>query len=243
MGTLIRHFLPRSIRALSRSMIATAFPALLVRGACRPTRHHPGRRRAVLTAVPLTPIAATTEIEDADAEDAAHLTQALVAGVRLAVDDLTSGHATSVHSPPTEVPMSRKKKKPRSPRPRRPPATPAAPPIEKVLDDTTAHFTCSHGVVDDFLYQLDEEIDELKMDIDFNQVALEIWQGRTGRGEAIAAALADYLAERKRNLANLASLRERFAALLSDDAHEHIDPVEPWRQLIHQRLFPDPPAS
>ena len=81
------------------------------------------------------------------------------------------------------------------------------------------------------------------MGIDFNQVALEIWQGRAGPAETVAAALTDYLGERRRNLAALTGLRTRFADLAAENVHDHLDPFAPWRDFIRRRLFPDPPTS
>ena len=76
-----------------------------------------------------------------------------------------------------------------------------------------------------------------------NQVAPEIWQGRAGRAETVAAALTDYLAQRRRNLAALTGLRPRFADLAAENVHDHLGPFAPWCDFIRRRLLPDPPTS
>lgn len=137
--------------------------------------------------------------------------------------------------------MSRKKK-PRA-RPERRPARPEpAPSTDTVVDNTTAAFTSSHRVAKDFLLYCDEELERMDMNLDFGSVAREIWAGRPGRGPAIVEALAEYLSACKRHHDAILAVRSRFAALVNDHVDEHVDPIEPCRDLIRRRLFTPPGA-
>lgn len=224
-------------------MIAATLPAPLVRRPRFPAGHRPRAVPAVLAAVQVSSVAPTADVEDAKALATAHLPQAPHMVVGGPKDDLTLGHPPSVHGGPAMAKKTSRKKRKASPRRPIAPPAPAGDNVDAVVSDTAARFTCTHEVVADFLHQLDNEIEDLEMDIDFNQVALEIWQGRAGRAGTVTAALTDYLGERRRNLAALTALRTRFADLAAEDVHEHLDPVEPWRDFIRRRLFPDPPTS
>lgn len=138
--------------------------------------------------------------------------------------------------------MSRKNKHASSQRRPRPPSPKPEPTTDNVLDDTVAAFTCSHGVVEDFRLYCEEELERMDMNIDFGQVAREIWATRPGRAATITAALADYISICERHREALRALRPRFAALFDENIHEHVDPVEPWRDLIRLRLY-TPPES
>jgi hypothetical protein len=111
-----------------------------------------------------------------------------------------------------------------------------------VVQDTAAVFTCSTEIADDFAAQCESRREELEIDLAFNQVACEIWAGRLGRSQDLADALSALAAERQRHLDAIAELGRRLAALAADEAlaHQHLDPVEEYRELVRQRLFPDP---
>jgi hypothetical protein len=108
--------------------------------------------------------------------------------------------------------MSRKKKRSAVPRPK-PPVPRGQRSDMEVAIDTAAQFTCSHKVVDDFLYQCDDDLEQMAMRIDLAQVASEIWDGRPAHGVTIRELLADYIAVCHRQQQALEPLRARFVAL------------------------------
>lgn len=115
--------------------------------------------------------------------------------------------------------------------------------FDDVASDTAAVFTCSRSTAEDFAGQCADRLEELDADIQFNQVAAEIWSGRPGRAGELAAALAALCTERERQRDAMTALCDRFEALARDEAFdEHLDPVAQWREFIRQRLFPDPPS-
>ena len=67
-----------------------------------------------------------------------------------------------------------------------------------------------------------------------------MWAGRPGRARDLAQTLAEFVIERERETAALTVLRQRFAALAADELfHEHLDPVEQWRDFLRSTILPD----
>jgi hypothetical protein len=116
--------------------------------------------------------------------------------------------------------------------------------FDEVAEDTAAVFTCSEKIVDDFSGQCARGLEELETDLQFAQIAHEIWQGRSGRAQELAEALAALHAEHERRREALTALHARFEALAADSSwHEHLDPVEQWRDFVRKRLFPVEPPT
>jgi len=137
--------------------------------------------------------------------------------------------------------MSRRKKRSRAQR--QPRHVPTKQLEDDVVRDTAAVFTCSSRTAADFASQCNSLREDLACDIAFNRVAHEIWTGRPGRAEELAAALDAFLAERQRHEAALAELSRRFATLADESIHEHLDPPEAYRDLVRQRVFEGLPAT
>jgi len=110
-----------------------------------------------------------------------------------------------------------------------------------VILDTAATFTCSVHTAEDFAYQCDRVCEGVQTDIDFNRLAHEFWAPHAaGPGKELAEALAAFLAERERHAAAVVALKSRFERLAAEEStHEHLDPVERYRELVRLRLFPD----
>jgi hypothetical protein len=201
------------------------------------------RRAARLIAVELPVIAEPAQVEDDAADAAALLAQAvldLLVPVHLSPRVSWTEPAPSLHCVTRRSQeMSRRKKR------RRPHHRPLQ--VERsrqlqddVVQDTAARFTCSTKTAADFAAQCLSRREDLDCDIIFNRLAHEIWVGRPGRAEELAAALADLLAERHRHDAALAALGQRFRALAQEERHEHLAPPEDYRALVRQRVFEDP---
>jgi hypothetical protein len=116
---------------------------------------------------------------------------------------------------------------------------------DDLIVDTAATFTCSFETAHDFACQCSRTIDELETDVVFNRLAYEIWSGHPERMPELTAALADCLAERERHLTQLHQLEERFNAIATTDVHNHLEPIEDYRKLVRERIFPDvtPPSD
>lgn len=113
-----------------------------------------------------------------------------------------------------------------------------------VIFDTAAVFTCAHEISEDFAGQCEQVQNEVEADLKFTALACEIWANRSGLAKQLTDTLADFAAERARHAAVLAALEKRFGALGADASFdEHLDPVEPYRELVRQRIFPDHPTT
>jgi hypothetical protein len=108
-----------------------------------------------------------------------------------------------------------------------------------LVEDTAAIFTCSWETAADFASQCDSAIDAIECDLTYHHLAHEIWSAKPGALE-LTAVLADYQSELGRHIAVLRQLQARFASMCTETApHEHLDPIEKYRELVRQRLFPE----
>ena len=110
---------------------------------------------------------------------------------------------------------------------------------EDVVQDTAARFTCAAETADDFAYQCAHAQEALDIDLLFNRLALEIWKEHPAHAEALVAALEELLAERLRHRQTLQRLEQRLQGLADDPSfHIHLEPIEPYRELVRSRVFP-----
>jgi len=113
-----------------------------------------------------------------------------------------------------------------------------------VVQDTAARFTCAAETADDFAYQCTHAQEELDLDLLVHRLALEIWRDHPDRAPALLDALEELLAERLRHREMLERIGQRLQTLADDPAfHIHLEPLEPYRDLVRSRLFPQPPAK
>ena len=132
--------------------------------------------------------------------------------------------------------MSRRKGRPPGPRkPRQRPPTQAER-TQRLIDRTLATFTCATEITHDFLHQCVDELESLDCQIDYNQLAIQMWDGRKGHAAELTTALSEYLAARERHHAVLTGLRQRLTELLATPNHEHLDPAS-WRDAVSQRVL------
>ena len=141
--------------------------------------------------------------------------------------------------------MARKNKPPRShPQQRRRREQREAERQNNVVQDTAARFTCAAETADDFAYQCTHAQEELDLDLLVHRLALEIWREHPDRAPALLTALEELLAERLRHRAALERIGHHLQALADDPAsHIHLEPLERYRKLVRNRLFPEPPAN
>lgn len=83
--------------------------------------------------------------------------------------------------------------------------------------------------------------EDLEDDLRFNRLAHEVWAGKPGRAEELAAAIANLQAERERHLEALVKIGKSFAKPGGENIHGHLD--VPDHAYVRSHLFPDPPHS
>ena len=132
--------------------------------------------------------------------------------------------------------MTRKKKKPNRAERQKRQENRAKTETEDLVYDTAGVFTCAFELANDFAWQCDNNIEDLESDTLFNQIAIEIWRDHTGPMKELPQVLTDLLAERDRHRAALSDLEVRFKTLADMNHHEHLEPIETYRQLVRERL-------
>ncbi len=108
--------------------------------------------------------------------------------------------------------------------------------FQALVEDTTATYTCSHEMAVDLLWQAEHALEEVEGDLFFNQLALDVWRGHGEKAPELIRALIDLMTERQRHQAALSSLKVRFETLQETDVHEHLEPEEPFYELVRERM-------
>lgn len=106
-----------------------------------------------------------------------------------------------------------------------------------LVHDTAAVYTCSYEIAHDYASQCRKNKEEFEIDVVFTNVAHEIWAGRSGKGQQIADTLAKLLAARRKYLATITELLPRFEGLMDPTNHEHLEPIERYRQQVKSGLL------
>ena len=116
--------------------------------------------------------------------------------------------------------------------------------LDEFVRDTAAVFTCDVETAEDCACECERRLEDLDSDLNYRRVAHDIWKGRSGRAEALAAAMAELISENERHRHAIAELFRRFELLAKQaDSHEHIDAPEHYFELVQSRLFATPAES
>ena len=122
---------------------------------------------------------------------------------------------------------------------------------DNVVKDSAATLSCAAETAGDLAYQCTHQQEELDFDLPFLRLALEIWQESPLAPPSLLAALDELLTAQLRHRETLIRIAQHLEQLAADPAlHIHLDPIERYRELVRQRLFPqlpegtaDPPLS
>jgi hypothetical protein len=115
----------------------------------------------------------------------------------------------------------------------------AASQIVAEIRETAERFTCTSEVALTFAEQCAERLDETAYDLEQSRVALEIWAAaRTSDNvKKVVELLSELAAEHERHLRTMASLGARLDEYAARDIHEHLEPIQPFAELVYRRLF------
>jgi hypothetical protein len=115
---------------------------------------------------------------------------------------------------------------------------------DDVVKDSTATLTCAAETAGAFAFQCTHQQEELDLDLPFLNLALEIWRASPSVPPSLLTALDALLAEEMRHHETLHRIAQQLEQLAADPAlHIHLDPIDPYRELVKRRLFPEPPAD
>ena len=109
-----------------------------------------------------------------------------------------------------------------------------------VVERIASQFSCSSQVAHNFADQCEDRISDLDFDLICGKLALDFWVDPPEAARPVVDALRDLEAERRRHMAALGQLRERFLELSKDKAvHEHLSlPIMHYQEQVRDRLFP-----
>lgn len=106
----------------------------------------------------------------------------------------------------------------------------------------TEQLTCLDSVARDVAGDCATQVADLEFDLATARLAIEIWADHPAAQEAIAI-LTELEQEHQRHCAALTALASRLNAIANARAnHVHLRPLDPYRKLVEERLYP-PPAS
>lgn len=110
-----------------------------------------------------------------------------------------------------------------------------------MLQQIARSFSCSAELAQDFADQGALNRDNLAADLAFSDLALELWRGRPGVEELLSA-LQELRSTRQRHLDAIAAFVVQFEQLAEREPHVHLDEAVINAELVHRKIYPDPPA-
>ena len=110
-----------------------------------------------------------------------------------------------------------------------------------IVEDMAKKYTCTNSIAHDFAGQCHDRITDVDFDLICNQLALHFWADPPEAARPVVDVLRELEAERRRHLAVLTQLQERFLAFTrTNPIHEHLSlPIEHYQVQVRDRLFPD----
>ena len=110
-----------------------------------------------------------------------------------------------------------------------------------IVEDMAKNYTCTTSIAHDFAGQCHVRITDVDFDLICNQLALDFWADPPEAARPVVDVLRELAAERRRHLAVLTQLQERFLVFTrTNPIHEHLPlPIEHYQVQVRDRLFPD----
>jgi hypothetical protein len=110
-----------------------------------------------------------------------------------------------------------------------------------IVEDMAKKYTCTNSIAHDFAGQCHDRITDVDFDLICNQLALDFWADPPEAARPVVDVLRELEAERRRHLAVLTQLQERFLVFTrTNPIHEHLSlPIEHYQVQVRDRLFPD----
>lgn len=111
---------------------------------------------------------------------------------------------------------------------------------EEVVQDSAAVLSCATKAADEIAGVCDHLLQELSVELPYLRLALEIWAEHPELAQHLRSVLTELLEASERYNAALHQAGKELQRLADDPApHIHLDPIERYRQLVRERLFPD----
>ena len=111
---------------------------------------------------------------------------------------------------------------------------------QDVVQHSAATLTCAAETAADFAGQCAHDQEEVELDLPFLRLALEIWREHPQSTQPLVAALEELLNERLRQQEALNRIGQQLQHLAADPSlHIHLEPLDGYRELVRNRLFPE----
>jgi hypothetical protein len=110
---------------------------------------------------------------------------------------------------------------------------------EELVEHSAAVLSCATEAADEIAGVCDHLLQELSVELPYLGVALDIWAEHPEHAQPLRSVLAELLEASKRYNDALHRAGKELQRLAADPApHIHLDPIEHYRRLIRERLFP-----
>lgn len=111
---------------------------------------------------------------------------------------------------------------------------------EELVRHSASVLSCATEAADEIAGVCDHLLQELSIELPYLRVALEIWAEHPELAQPLRAVLTELLELSERYNEALNRAGKELQRLAADPApHIHLDPIERYRQLVRERLFPD----
>jgi hypothetical protein len=114
---------------------------------------------------------------------------------------------------------------------------------ESLVCDMAATFTCLYELGANFAERCELSVEDIDFNLACAEIAAGFWADHPGTAQNAVAMMRELAAELAQHKARITDLAKRFATFSQEhsehDAHNHLDPPEPYRAIIRARLYPD----
>jgi hypothetical protein len=115
---------------------------------------------------------------------------------------------------------------------------------EEFVQHSAAVLSCATEAADEIAGVCDHLIEELSMELPYLRLALDIWKEHPELAQPLRTVLTELLEASVTYHSLLHRAGQQLQHLAADPSpHTHLEPIERYRRLVKERLFPDPPIA
>lgn len=115
---------------------------------------------------------------------------------------------------------------------------------EDVVQHSASVLSCATEAADEMAAVCDQHVQNLTIDVPYVRLAVEIWAEHPDTAQPLRSALEELLQAFSQQLQIIKDIQQQLQRLAADPSpHIHLDPIERYRQLVRERLFPEPPVT
>jgi len=124
------------------------------------------------------------------------------------------------------------------------PASEHRQPQEEFVQHSAGVLSCATEAADEIAGVCDHLIEELSIELPYLRLALEIWNEHPELAQPLRTVLVELLEASVTYNQVLHRAGQQLQRLASDPSpHTHLEPIERYRRLVRERLFPELPPT